>query len=86
VFDQAQNVTGSFAQYLIPTAVEAPVVESIIIESGEGFGPYNARGIGEPPVSPPCPAVAAALHSATGGSFRETPFTPEMVVQAFAEW
>ncbi len=73
VFDQAQNLTGSFAQYLIPTAVEAAEVDSVIIESGDGLGPFNSRGAGETPVAPPTPAIAAALQSATGSQFLQTP-------------
>jgi CO/xanthine dehydrogenase Mo-binding subunit len=84
VFEEGQNLTGSFAQYLIPTAVEVPAVEPVILESGEGVGPFNARGIGEPPIGPPAPAIAAAIHDATGVRLTELPFTPERVAAATA--
>ena len=79
VFEEGQNLTALFAQYLIPTAVEVPAIEPVIIESGEGVGPFNARGIGEPPIGPPAPAVAAAIHAATGVTLTELPFTAERV-------
>jgi CO/xanthine dehydrogenase Mo-binding subunit len=82
VFEGAQNLTAMFAQYLIPTAVEVPAVEPVIVESGEGFGPFNARGIGEPPIGPPAPAVAAAIRDAVGSELTELPFTPERVSSA----
>jgi CO/xanthine dehydrogenase Mo-binding subunit len=82
VFEDGQNLTGSFAQYLIPTAVEVPAIESVVLESGEGVGPFNARGIGEPPIGPPAPAVAAAIHDATGARLAQLPFTPERVSAA----
>ena len=82
VFEEAQNLTGSFAQYLIPTAVEVPEITAVVLESGEGKGPFNARGIGEPPIGPPAPAVAAAIHAATGVRLTELPFTPERVSAA----
>jgi CO/xanthine dehydrogenase Mo-binding subunit len=82
VFEEAQNLTGSFAQYLIPTAVEVPEIVPVILESGEGMGPFNARGIGEPPIGPPAPAVAAAIESAAGIRLTELPFTPERVSAA----
>jgi CO/xanthine dehydrogenase Mo-binding subunit len=85
VYEEGVNLTGTFSQYLIPTAVEAPDVEAIIVESGEGLGPFSARGIGEPPVGPPAPTVAAALADALGVRLTVLPFTPERVVQATQE-
>ena len=40
--------TPSFSEYLIPTSVDVPDVETIMIESGAGLGPYGAKGVGEP--------------------------------------
>ncbi|MBD0317291.1 MAG: xanthine dehydrogenase family protein molybdopterin-binding subunit [Thermoleophilia bacterium] len=85
VFEEGANVTGTFAQYLIPTAVEAPDVEAIVVESGEGLGPFSARGIGEPPIGPPAPAVASALANALGTRLSVLPFTPERVAHAARE-
>jgi CO/xanthine dehydrogenase Mo-binding subunit len=82
VFEEGQNLTGSFAQYLIPTAVELPAVQSVVLESGEGVGPFNARGIGEPPIGPPAPAIASAIQDAIGVRLTELPFTPERVAAA----
>jgi nicotinate dehydrogenase large molybdopterin subunit len=82
VFEDGQNMTGSFAQYLIPTAVEAPDILPIVVESGEGLGPFNARGIGEPPIGPPAPAVAAAIEAATGARLSDLPFIAERVSDA----
>ncbi len=82
VFAGGQNLTGTFAQYLVPTAVEAPAIEAIVLESGEGLGPFGARGIGEPPIGPPAPALAAAIHAATGCRLRRLPFTPDRIADA----
>jgi CO/xanthine dehydrogenase Mo-binding subunit len=84
VLEDGVNLTGTFAQYLLPTAAEAPPVEAIVHESGEGLGPFGARGIGEPPVSPPSPAIAAALRDATGVFFRATPLSMQRVGDAIA--
>jgi CO/xanthine dehydrogenase Mo-binding subunit len=81
VFDDAVNLSGTFAQYLIPTTVEAPEIETIVLESGEGLGPFSARGIGEPPVGAVAPAVASALADALGKRLSVLPFTPERVAQ-----
>jgi CO/xanthine dehydrogenase Mo-binding subunit len=79
VYEDGVNLTGTFAQYLIPTAVEAPEIEPIVLESGEGLGPFSARGIGEPPVGAVAPAVASALADALGKRLTVLPFTPERV-------
>ena len=82
LYEDGVNLTGTFAQYLIPTAVEAPEIEPIVVESGEGLGPFSARGIGEPPVGAVAPAVAAALAEALGRRLTVLPFTPERVAEA----
>jgi CO/xanthine dehydrogenase Mo-binding subunit len=76
------NVTSSFASYLMPTSVDVPDVEPIVVESGEGLGPFGARGIGEPPIGPPAAAVASAIASATGARVTRLPITPERVARA----
>jgi CO/xanthine dehydrogenase Mo-binding subunit len=85
VFEDGVNLTGTFAQYLIPTAVEAPAIEAIALESGEGLGPFSARGIGEPPIGPPAAAVASALADASGTRLTRLPFTPERIASATQE-
>lgn len=82
VFSEGLNLTQNFAQYLIPTAVEVPEIEPLVLQSGSGLGPFNARGIGEPPIGPPAPAIAAALEHATGARLTHLPFTPERVLDA----
>jgi CO/xanthine dehydrogenase Mo-binding subunit len=82
VYEDGQNLIGTFAQYLIPTAVESPDITSIVVESGEGLGPFSARGIGEPPIGPPAAAVACALADALGVRLTRLPFTPEQVAAA----
>ena len=76
------NLTTSFATYLIPTAADVPDVEPVIVESGEGLGPFNARGIGEPPIGPPAAAVANAIADATGARLTRLPITAERVARA----
>jgi CO/xanthine dehydrogenase Mo-binding subunit len=85
VFEDAQNLTTTYAQYLIPTAVETPDIEPLVLQSGSGMGPFNARGIGEPPIGPPAPAVAAAIRDATGVKLTRTPMTPERVIAGLEE-
>jgi len=76
------NLTTSFASYLIPSASDLPDVEPLVIESGEGLGPFGARGIGEPPIAPPAAAVANAIEDATGVRITRLPMTAERVARA----
>jgi CO/xanthine dehydrogenase Mo-binding subunit len=66
----------------MPTSVDVPDVEPIVVESGEGLGPFGARGIGEPPIGPPAAAVANAIADATGARLTRLPITPERVARA----
>ena len=67
---------------LIPTAVDVPDVRALVVESGEGLGPFNARGIGEPPIGPPAAALANAIEDATGVRITGLPITAERVARA----
>ena len=82
VLDHGVNLSTLFATYLIPSSLDVPDVEPLIVESGEGKGPFGARGIGEPPIAPPAAAVANAIEDAVGVRITELPITPERVARA----
>ncbi|MBI2203322.1 MAG: xanthine dehydrogenase family protein [Candidatus Rokubacteria bacterium] len=82
LLDEGVNQTTSFASYLIPAAGDVPDVQPIVCESGEGLGPYGARGIGEPPIGPPAAAIANAIAAATGARLARLPMTGERVLRA----
>jgi CO/xanthine dehydrogenase Mo-binding subunit len=79
IVDQGVNLSTSFAAYLIPGASDVPDVMPVVVESGEGLGPFGARGIGEPPIGPPAAAIANAIADATGARVSALPMTPERV-------
>ena len=70
------------ATYLIPTALDAPSIRTILVENPYSGGPFGAKGIGELPMDGPAPAVIAAMHDATGVWIDEVPATPEKVLEA----
>jgi len=79
---EGRVVTDRLSTYLIPTALDVPErVESIIVEHPDPRGPWGVRGVGEMPFIPLAPALAAALHDATGVWFDQLPLTPERVVE-----
>jgi len=72
------------ATYLIPTALDAPRIRTILVENLYSGGPFGAKGIGELPMDGPAPAIIAAIHDATGAWLDEVPATPEKVLAACA--
>ncbi len=82
VYEQGQLTSPSLTEYLIPTAMDVPKVESIILESRSGLGPFGAKGIGEPALTPVAPAIANAVTEAIGVRIDELPITPEKIVKA----
>jgi CO/xanthine dehydrogenase Mo-binding subunit len=69
--------------YLIPTILDVPTeVKSVILEYPDPIGPWGARGMAEMPFLPLAPAIAAAVHDATGVWIDSIPMTPERVVAA----
>ena len=79
-------LTDQLSTYLIPTILDIPdAVESVILEVAEPNGPFGARGVGELPLLPVAPAIAAAVHDATGVWFDEFPLTPERVLRGLGK-
>ena len=74
--------TPSLSEYLIPTSMDFPTTTVIALESGTGVGPFGAKGIGEPSLTPAAPAVASAVADAIGVRIHELPLTPERVLAA----
>jgi CO/xanthine dehydrogenase Mo-binding subunit len=60
--------------------MDLPDIQVAIVESGEGRGPLNARGIGEPPIGPPAATIASAVEDAIGVRPQQLPITAERIV------
>jgi len=82
IVNKGKILTPSLSEYLIPTACDLPTTQVIILESGTGMGPYGAKGIGEPALTPAAPAVANAVANAIGARLFELPLTPERILKA----
>ena len=79
------TLTPNLMTYLIPTALDVPDVTTIVLESGEGMGPWGARGIGEPAMVPTAPAIANAVRDAVGVRLTRLPITPERLWRAMQD-
>ncbi len=70
----------NFTDYLIPTILDAPDVESRLIEEPAHWGPFGAKGIGESPTISSTPAIVAAIRAATGRPLNRVPVRPQDIV------
>ncbi|HYP21133.1 MAG TPA: xanthine dehydrogenase family protein molybdopterin-binding subunit [Chloroflexia bacterium] len=79
-------LTPYFSTYLLPTALDMPTeIVPVIMELADPNGPYGARGMAEMPLVPLTPAIAIAIHDATGVWLSQQPMTPERVLVALRE-
>jgi CO/xanthine dehydrogenase Mo-binding subunit len=79
------TTTHGFAKYILPTALDVPKINSIIIEDPDPIGPLGVKGIGEPAMIPTIPAVMNAIYDAVGVRVTSLPATPEKVLMALRE-
>ncbi|WP_127015911.1 xanthine dehydrogenase family protein molybdopterin-binding subunit [Anoxybacter fermentans] len=67
-------------EYLIPTAMDIPEMDVMIVETDDSFGPYGAKSVGEPSTEIPAAAIANAIAHATGKRIRNLPCNLERVL------
>lgn len=84
-YEAGTLINPGFSGYLLPTSVDAPEIEVIIIENPSVSGPRGMKGVGEPPVTTPPGAIANAILDAVGVAPHHAPMTPERVWRAIAE-
>lgn len=72
------------ANYKIATSLDAPPVESYLLEEESGPGPYGAKAIGEQGIAATAAAIANAIYDAIGVRILDLPITPEKILQALA--
>ena len=71
-----------FLDYRVPVASDLPMIDTVIVEVPNPGHPYGVRGVGETGITPPLPAVANAIASATGARLRHLPMSPPKVLAA----
>ena len=83
VFEEGRLLNDGLSEYRVPTFEDLPdEFKTVLIENGDGPGPFGAKPVSEGGVAPVAPAVAAAIHQATGVLLRELPATPERLYRA----
>lgn len=79
---QGMLLNATLLDYRMPTALDVPPIEPVIVEVPASDGPYGIRGVGEAPIIPPLACLANAIYRATGARLKELPMTPEAIFWA----
>jgi xanthine dehydrogenase molybdenum-binding subunit len=83
VYDEKGNLRNAgFLDYRMPTCLDLPLIEPLVVEVPNPAHPLGVRGVGEVSIVPPPAAVANAIYRATGVRMRFTPMSPPRVLKA----
>ena len=79
--DKNEMVNSSFLDYRMPTSLDLPMIDTVIVEVANPGHPFGARGVGEVCIVPPLAAVANAIHSAIGVRMATLPMSPGAILE-----
>jgi CO/xanthine dehydrogenase Mo-binding subunit len=83
VMRDGRMANAQLTNYTIPTTLDTPRIDTVILENGYAHGPFGAKGVGEMPIDGPAPAIVNAIRH-MGIDMREIPATPERIMAASA--
>jgi CO/xanthine dehydrogenase Mo-binding subunit len=72
----------SFLDYRMPTSLDLPPIDTVLVEVPNPLHPYGVRGVGETPICPPIPAISNAIADALGTRIYNTPMNPGSIMKA----
>jgi len=75
-------LNSSFLDYRMPTSLDVPMIDTVMIEVPNPKHPFGIRGVGEAPIIPPLPALAIAVSNAIGVKMSDLPLTPDVILAA----
>jgi CO/xanthine dehydrogenase Mo-binding subunit len=80
--DDGLMQNSSFLDYRMPTALDMPMIDTVIVEVANPGHPFGVRGVGEVSIVPPPAAIANAIHRATGVRMEVLPMNPGAIMEA----
>jgi CO/xanthine dehydrogenase Mo-binding subunit len=75
----------SFLDYRMPTTLDMPMIETVLVEVPNPRHPFGLRGVGEVPIIPPLAALANAISQAIGVQMTRLPMSPGAILEAMLE-
>ena len=75
----------SFLDYRMPTCLDLPMIDTVIVEVPNPGHPYGVRGVGEVPIVPPPAAIANAIYRAIGVRMKELPMSPGRILKTMGK-
>jgi CO/xanthine dehydrogenase Mo-binding subunit len=78
---EGRLANASLLDYRMPTALDVPMIDTVILETPNPGHPFGIRGVGEVPIVPPPAAVANAIHKAVGVRMTRLPMSPGAVLE-----
>jgi len=82
---EGRMANNTLLDYRMPTALDLPMIDTVIVEVANPGHPYGVRGVGEVPIVPPLAAVSNAINAATGVRMRQAPMKPSAILEALQE-
>ena len=79
--DDGKMANSSFLDYRMPTSLDLPLIETVLVEVPNPLHPYGVRGVGETPICPPIPAIANAINDAIGKRLYNTPMNAGSILK-----
>ncbi|MCH7706588.1 MAG: xanthine dehydrogenase family protein molybdopterin-binding subunit, partial [Chloroflexi bacterium] len=78
-------LNSSFLDYRMPTSLDLPMIDTVIVEVANNGHPFGVRGVGEVPLVPPMAAVANAIADAIGIRTNRLPMSPATILETLWE-
>ena len=81
-YSDGDFTNSSFLDYRMPTSLDLPMIDTVIVECPNPGHPFGVRGVGEASIVPPIAVIANAIHKAVGVRLTSTPMNPGAVTEA----
>ena len=83
--EKGEMTNASFLDYRLPTSLDLPMIDAVIVEVPNPGHPYGVRGVGETPIVAPPAAIANAIYHAIGVRMKELPMSPGRILKALGK-
>ncbi len=83
--EKGKMLNSSYLDYRMPTALDLPMIDTILVENENPEQPFGVRGVGEVPICPPLGAISNAIKDALGIRLNDLPMKPSVILKALSK-